>query len=531
MTHKIYRKVALVILDGFGVASFGRGNAVAQANTANFTYLTSHYPSTTLQASGPLVGLPWGEMGNSEVGHLNIGAGRVVGMDLPKINAQIQDGKFFTNPVLLEACEHVKNKNSRMHLVGMVSNGNVHSSDEHLFALMALAKDKGVREVYIHMFTDGRDTAERYALESIAKLNDRIARIGIGKIATISGRFYSMDRGGHWSQTVLTYDAMVKGEGEKFDSPEKCIETNYSINVFDEMIKPSVIQGSDGSPVVKVSENDAIIFFNFRQDRALQLTKLFVDPTATGLSKPPALIPGLFFVTMTEYLPGLPVKVVFDSESFDGNLAQVLANNKLTQFHIAESEKFAHVTSFFNCGISDTLPGEERVIVQSPNNAKNYSDQPGMSAEKLTDILCEKILKTETNFFLANFANGDMVGHTGDLIAATKAVEVLDLCIGKIYKACMQANCCLIITADHGNCERMIDPTTGQIDKDHTTNPVPFIIASNEFRFAKSREESLVSLAAKVPDGVISDVAPTVLDLFGVPKPKEMTAVNLLNLI
>jgi len=534
MEHKIYKKAVLVVLDGFGVASYGHGNAIAQAQPEVLDYIVSHYPSLTLQASGPLVGLPWGEMGNSEVGHLNIGAGRIVGQDLPRINAAIQNGEFFKNPAFLAACDHVKKNNSQLHLAGMISGGNVHSSDEHLYALLGLAAEQGVNKVYIHMFTDGRDTGEKVALESLQKLNAKIAEIGVGIVASIAGRFYAMDRGKHWEQTEMTYQAMVNGVGAAAYSAEDAILDSYNQGIYDEMIHPTVIvrkndNDADLYPMAKIEEHDAVIFFNFRQDRATQLLQAFISPEIMGISSHHEAPADLLLVTMTEYYFGMPVTVAFPTQNLANNLAEVISKAGLKQFHIAESEKFAHVTSFFNGGISQELAGEERHIVKSPaDNASNYSDHPEMSGMEITDILVDKILHSDTNFILANFANADMVGHTGNLAAGIKAVKYLDRFLEKIMEASLAAGAVLAITADHGNIEQMINMKTGEIDKDHTTNPVPFLLVGSEFCFEKGKNRDYLSLSSRVPDGVISDIAPTILALMGLEKPKEMTGISLL---
>lgn len=531
MKHKIYKKVVLVILDGFGIAPSGRGNAIAMAKTPTLNYIVSNYPALSLQASGPLVGLPWGEMGNSEVGHLNIGAGRIVGQDLPRITNAIQNGEFFKNPVFLQAIDHAKKNHSALHLVGMVSPGGVHSLDEHLYALLGMAAEHGLTKVFIHMFTDGRDTDPKIALDSLNKLYERVARIGVGKVATMAGRFYGMDRGAHWGQTLLTFRALTEGVGEVANTPEECVKRNYQAQIFDEMIKPTVIMDPAGRPTAVISDNDAVIHFNFRSDRALQLTQMFVQPESLPQEFRQRPRQNLYFATMTEYAPGLPVHVAYSQMDLKNNLAEVLSINKFTQFHIAESEKYAHVTAFFNCGRTEVYPGEERLIVTSPENSRNYFDHPEMSAEKLTEELVKKISSTPINFFVANFANTDMVGHTGNLQAGIAAVEYIDKCLKKILDASMLADAAVFITADHGNIEQMINAKTGDIDKDHTTNPVPLLVAANEFKFVKAMEKTFVDLAARVPAGVISDIAPTILDLFGLPKPPEMTGVNLMEVI
>jgi 2,3-bisphosphoglycerate-independent phosphoglycerate mutase len=528
MQHKVYKKVALVILDGFGVAPDSRGNAITQARTPNLNYIVSNFPSLTLQASGPLVGLPWGEMGNSEVGHLNLGAGRIVGQDLPRITTSIQNGEFFKNPVLLDAIKHAKNNNSALHLMGLVSPGGVHSFDEHLYALLSMAAGLGQKKVFIHMFTDGRDTDQKIAPESLKKLYERIERAGGGKVASITGRFYAMDRGRHFGQTLMTYRALVDGIGDTAHSADEAVANSYKAQIFDEMIKPTVILNEAGQPVGKICDNDAVIFINFRSDRALQLTQAFVQPEILPPEFRPEPLQNLFFATMTEYAPVLPVKVAFARTVLNNNLAEVVSSSNLRQFHIAESEKYAHVTAFFNCGRTEKFPGEEREIVTSPeNNSSNYADNPEMSAGKLTDILTQQILSKETNFFVTNFANTDMVGHTGSLTAGILAVEFIDQCLKKIMDACLLTDAALIITADHGNIEQMINNRTGDIDKDHTTNPVPFLLVANEFKFPKAFSHDYAFLATRVPAGVISDVAPTILELFGLLKPTEMTGISL----
>lgn len=536
MDHQTYKKVVLVVLDGFGVASYGHGNAIAQAQPEVLDYIVGHYPSLTLQASGPLVGLPWGEMGNSEVGHLNIGAGRIVGQDLPRINAAIQSREFFSNPAFLAACDHVKKNNSQLHLAGMISGGNVHSSDEHLYALLGLAVEQGINQVFIHMFTDGRDTGEKVALETLQKLNSRIKEIGAGEVATIAGRFYAMDRGNHWEQTEMTYQAMVNGIGAAAYSAEDAVLNSYNQAVYDEMIRPTVIVSKSAAegeiqPVARIEENDAVIFFNFRQDRALQLVQSFVAPDLMKITSKHEVPKGLFLVTMTEYYFGLPgVTIAFPTQNLANNLAEAISKAGLSQFHIAESEKYAHVTSFFNGGISEALAGEERHIVKSPtDNSSNYSDHPEMSGMEITDILVDKILHSDTNFILANYANADMVGHTGNLAAGIKAVKYLDRFLEKLMQATLSADAVLIITADHGNIEQMLNMKTGEIDKDHTTSPVPFLLVGKEFCFEEGKTRDYLSLSSRVPEGVISDIAPTVMSLLGLPKPTEMTGINLMD--
>ncbi len=526
------KKVVLVILDGFGVAPAATGNAIFRARIPNLNNMVNNYPSLTLQASGPLVGLPWGQMGNSESGHLNIGAGRIVGEDLPRITMAIQNGEFFKNPVLRGAIEHAKKNNSKLHLLGLVSGGGVHSLDEHMFALLGLSAEMNLSRIFIHMFTDGRDTAERVAMEELGKVKERINRIGVGVIASVGGRFYTMDRGGHWNQTESTYQVLVNGNGPKAASAEEVISNSYQKQIFDEMIVPTVITNFDQKPVAQIEDNDAVIFFNFRQDRALQLTEMFLAPQNVPTEFRHPALQNLYFCTMTEYSQNLQTaKIAFPPMDLKNNLAEVLSKNHFTQFHIAESEKYAHVTSFFNCGKTDPYPGEERHIVTSPNNARNYTDSPQMSAEELTDILTQKITGTNTNFFVANYANCDMVGHTGNLQASIKAVEFIDQCIKQVMDAALLTDATLIITADHGNVEEMISSQTGEIDKDHTTNPVPCLLISNSLKFKSPLGLNFESLSGEMPNGVISDIAPTILGLLDLEKPEEMTGINLLEII
>lgn len=525
-----YKKIVLLVLDGFGVASKSRGNAISQASPAHLNNLLANYPSITLQASGPLVGLPWGEMGNSEVGHLNIGAGRIIAQDLPRITASIQSGEFFKNPMFLKACEHVKKNNSKLHLLGMVSPGGVHSYDEHLFALLGLAAEQGIQNTYIHMITDGRDTDQKVALSTLEKLHNKVAQIGVGKVATISGRFYAMDRGGHWQQTEMAYSAMVNGVGEKSISPMDAIATNYARGVFDEMIKPTVIMEGD-KPVAKIEANDAVIFFNFRQDRAMQLTVAFVAPEKMELPTKHQALENLCFVTMTSYMPDLKADVAFGPITIDNDIASLVSKAGLKQFHAAESEKFAHVTSFFNGGKMDPLAGEERVIISSPDNSNNYADRPEMSVARLADTLIDRINHGDDSLYVVNFANADMVGHTGNLNAAIDAIKAMDEEIGKIAAAILPLQGALIITADHGNAELMNNVNTGEINKDHTTSPVPFILIANEFKRPKPALVEYDTLAGFMPEGALSDIAPTILELFGMPKPEQMTGVSLIPIL
>lgn len=535
MARRTYNKIVLVVLDGFGVATYSHGNAIALANPEALNDIIAHYPAITLLAAGPVVGLPWGEMGNSEVGHLNMGAGRIVGQDLPRINRAISNHEFLHNKAFLGAIEHCKKNNSKLHLVGMIGEGGVHASGEHLYALLGICAEQDFTQVFIHVITDGRDTEPKAALEYIRKLNKKIAELGVGKIATIFGRFYAMDRGQHWEQTESVYRAMVNGAGSAAESAEDAVLNYYSQSIFDEMIPPTVLvdrsQSDSIHPVGVVSGGDSVIFFNFRSDRALQLTQAFVKPQAMKLEKIHDVIPDLFFVTMTQYYPGLPVEVAFPAESLKNGLADVLSQNHFPQYHIAETEKYAHVTSFFNGGVTDKYSGEDRTIVQSPVNDKNYEDRPEMSGIELTERLVKEITDGKYKFYLANYANADMVGHTGNINAAVKAVQYLDRFLSQLMHAVLAVDGLLLITADHGNIESMINPKTGDIDKEHSTSSVPFIAVASDLAFKTPTQRNYLSLSGMTPSGLVSDIAPTILDYFGLSKPKEMTSVSLVNVI
>ena len=527
---KHFKQLVLVILDGFGVASPHEGNLITEAGVQNIDYLINNFPSTTLQASGPSVGLPWGERGNSEVGHLNLGAGRIVSEDLPRITRSIVSGVFFKNPSFLEAIEHVKKNNSNLHVVGMVGQGGVHSSEEHLYSLLALAREKRVEKVFVHMFTDGRDSPPKSALASLDKLNKRIMESGVGKVATVTGRFYAMDRARHWELTEQTYRVMTAGEGERVSSAAEAIENSYKKQIFDETILPAVVL-SEGKPVARVVDGDSVIFFNFRQDRASQLARSFADPGFDKFSKGREYLQNMYYTTMTLYDDNLAVSVAFPPQIIKNGLAEIISGLKLSQFHIAESEKYAHVTSFFSGGRQDPWPGEEREIVSSPESyQKRYEDVPEMSAEKISQRVVAK-LKQGTNFILVNFANLDMVGHTGNKESGILAVGTIDRIVGVLFKVAMETGACIVITADHGNIEEVLNPRSGQMEKGHSSNPVPFIVAGRGLALKKVRIKGYAGLPSVVPEGVLSDVTPTVLDLMGLTPPKEITALSLMPLL
>ncbi len=522
------KPVILVVLDGWGINQPYTGNAISQAKTTVMDELISRYPSMTLRASGEAVGLTWGENGNSEVGHTNMGLGRIIYQDIPRINKAISDNSFYQNKALLGAIEHTKKNKSRLHLLGLVSNGNVHSSIEHLLALIALAREKKVKDLFIHVILDGRDTQYNSGLNFIKKIERQITEYGLGKIATISGRFYAMDRNNNWSRIAKAYLAMTKGEGNTSDNVIKVIEESYKKKIYDEEFVPAAIT-KNGKPVGKVQKNDAIIFFNFRADRARQITKAFV---LHGFDKFAGwdYIDNLFFVCFTEYEKNLPVVVAFLPEEMKNTLGEIIAQAGLKQLRIAETEKYAHVTYFFNGGRETKSDGEDHVLIPSPPVA-SYDLKPEMSAPVVTDRLIKLIEQDDYDFILVNFANPDMVGHTGNIKAAIKAVETVDKCLGKIVKAVLPKDGVVLITADHGNCELMFNMQNGIIDKEHTANPVPFIVAGKQFEGQAIGYQDVVNkdLSLVQPQGILSDIAPTILKIIGLEKPTEMTGRSLIS--
>ncbi|MBI2416238.1 MAG: 2,3-bisphosphoglycerate-independent phosphoglycerate mutase [Candidatus Kerfeldbacteria bacterium] len=520
--------VVLIIFDGFGIASPSRGNAITLAHTPNFNQLIRTYPAITLQASGEVVGLPWAEMGNSEVGHMNIGGGKIVYQSLPFINRAIADGSFYKNEQFLIALNHVKQQQSALHLMGLVSDGGIHSSQNHLYALLELCQQQQVSNVFIHAFLDGRDTPHNAAMHYIQQLQERLKHLGFGKIASIAGRFWAMDRDNHWERIERTYQAITAGTAKyTADDPVQAIADSYQRQVFDEEFEPTVIT-EQHQPIATVHDNDAVIFFNFRADRARQLTKAFVLPAFSKFNRP-HYFQNVPFVTMMEYERNLPVKVAFVPDQIDEPVSSVVAAAGLNQLHIAETEKYAHVTFFLNGGREQAYPNEERVMVPSPR-VTSYAEVPTMSAAGVRDAVIAGIQQQRYHFIVANFANADMVGHTGNLSATIQAIETLDQCLGSMVQTVLQYNGTMVLTADHGNAEEMIDVHTGHIDKEHSTNPVPFLIVGQSWGQVKSLWPAipLNDLAQMQPSGVLSDVAPTVLRLLGLPLPTAMTARSLI---
>ena len=501
----------LMILDGFGINPNEEGNAVKLAKTPNIDELMKNNPTTQIYTSGLKVGLPEGQMGNSEVGHTNIGAGRIVYQELTRITKSIEDGDFFSVPELCEAIEHCKKNNSKLHIMGLLSDGGVHSHMRHMFAILELAKRKGFEDVFIHCFLDGRDTPPASAENYILKLEEKMKEKEIGKIATIEGRFYAMDRDKRWQRIQKAYDAMVNGEGVKATSAEMAIEASYQKEVFDEFVEPTVICTGE-KPVAKIEDNDSVIFFNFRPDRAREITRTLVDKEFSEFETKD--LKNLYFVCFTQYDATMPnVHIAFKPTDLKNTFGEYISKAGLKQLRIAETEKYAHVTFFFNGGNEKQYEGEDRILVNSPK-VETYDLKPEMSAYEVTEKVVDAINSKKYDSIILNFANPDMVGHTGNLDAAIKAIEAIDECVGKVAEAINNVNGALIIIADHGNAEQMIDYKTGEPHTAHTTNPVPLILVGVP--------------DVTVKEGKLADIAPTMLDILGLPKPEEMTGESLI---
>ena len=503
--------VMLIILDGFGVGKTYEGNAVKLSKTPNIDKLFEQYPNTTLDASGFAVGLPEGQMGNSEVGHLNIGSGRIIYQDLTKITKSIEDGDFFNKNEFLEAIENAKKNNSKIHLMGLVSSGGVHSHNSHLYGLLELMKNHDFYNVYIHGILDGRDVPPTSGKEDIKELIEKIDEIGVGHIATISGRYYAMDRDKRWDRIKLAYDAFTLGKGKESENPLIAIENSYNEGVTDEFIIPTVIK-EEGKPVGTIDSGDSIIFFNFRPDRARQITRAFVDKDFDGFER--EKIVDTFYVTMTEYDRTIEnVHVVYTDESPVNTLGEYISNKGLTQLRIAETEKYAHVTFFFNGGIEEPYENEDRALIPSPKVA-TYDLQPEMSAMEVKDEVLNRLSMDKYDLIILNFANPDMVGHTGIVSATVKAIETVDTCLGEIIELLIKKGGKALITADHGNAEMLINEADGSPITSHTNNKVPLILVG--------------AGDVKLQEGILADLAPTILELMDLEKPKEMTGKTLI---
>jgi 2,3-bisphosphoglycerate-independent phosphoglycerate mutase len=509
------KPVLLVVLDGWGLRAEREANAIALAGTPNMDALARDYPSTALRTSGLAVGLPDGQMGNSEVGHTNLGAGRIVYQDLVRINLAVEDGSFFQNPVLQEAMKRAKAGSGNVHFMGLFSDGGVHSHVEHLHALLELARREGVPRAFVHAFLDGRDTPPRSGLGYMQAFEKRIAETGYGKVATVMGRFYAMDRDKRWDRVALAYAALVKGEGHRSAAPVQAVEEAYGRGENDEFVKPTVVVDGTGEPRGRVRDGDAIVFFNFRGDRARELTRAFTEEGFAEFDPKPR--PQLsYYACMTEYDRTFGLPVAYAPDQPTRIFPEIVAEAGIAQLRCAETEKYAHVTFFFNGGREVQYPGEDRILVPSPRDVKTYDQKPEMSAREVTDRLVPAIDSRKYGFILVNFANPDMVGHSGKLEAAIQAVKVVDECIGRLWKAARAAHMAMLVTADHGNCELMVDPATGEPHTAHTLGPVPFILADPDLKGAKLRAE-----------GVLADVTPTALQVMGLPQPPEMKGLGL----
>ncbi len=521
------RPLVVIILDGWGISFIEEGNAIAQAQTPFMDSYAQFYPSAAVQAAGIEVGLPWGETGNSETGHRNIGAGKVQYQLLPQIDSAISSGAFFKNPVLQQAISHAQQHDSDLHLIGLVSPGGVHAHIRHLFALLAMCARANLREqVFIHAFTDGRDTLPQSALTYLKNLEDAIGKYGAGKIASVTGRYYAMDRNKNWDRTEATYNVLTGGpRASGAPSPRQAIEQAYRQSIFDEMIPPTAITRG-GEPVTAIKDNDAVIFFNFRPDRARQLTEAFVRPARVGFKTVP--LQNIYFATMAQYDSTIPAPAAFLEDLPEYPLARVISQAQYTQLHIAETEKYAHVTYYLNVGHEAPYPGQTNVLIPS-TAASNFAKEPRMQAGPITDHVETAIQQGTYDVYFINFANADMVGHTGDFPAAVEACSFVDQCIGRLEQAATAAGGALLITADHGNAEEMINPKTKEVEKDHDTNPVPlhYVWPVRRRTTAKSPAE-LVNIFSS-PIGVLADIAPTILDILDLEKPESMTGVSLLS--
>ena len=507
------KPTVLMILDGFGLNEKHEANAVYEAKTPNIDGLMKEYPFVKGYASGLSVGLPDGQMGNSEVGHMNMGAGRIVYQELTRITKEIEDGTFFENPVLKDAMEKVKENHSALHMWGLLSDGGVHSHITHLYGLLEMAKREGLDKVYVHCFLDGRDTAPTSGITYVKALEEKMTELGVGKIASLSGRYYAMDRDNRWDRVQKAYDVLTKGEGEHADSAVEAMQASYDKDVTDEFVVPTAIV-EDGRPVATVSDKDSVIFFNFRPDRAREMTRAFCADAFDGFDR--GARKDVTYVCFTEYDATIPnTEIAFRKVELHNTFGEYLAAHGKTQARIAETEKYAHVTFFFNGGVEEPNPGEDRILVKSPKVA-TYDLKPEMSAYEVCDRLCEAIRGGKYDVIIVNFANPDMVGHTGIEEAAIKAVEAVDECVGRAVEALKEVDGVMFLCADHGNAEQLKDYTTGAPFTAHTTNPVPFILINADPAYGL-RE-----------GGCLADIVPTLLELMEMEQPKEMTGKSLL---
>lgn len=519
----MFKPIVLVVLDGWGIGKSTKGNALLSDHLPVIEKLDNFYPRVALQASGISVGLFWGEVGNSEVGHKTLGAGKIIYQDLVRITMDIQSGIFFKNTTLLKAIKHVKENDSALHLMGLLGSGCIHSYTDHLHALLELAKNEKLEKVFIHVFTDGRDSAPNSAIEAVQKLDEKIKQLGIGKIVSLVGRNFSMDRNNNWDRIKKAYDLLTKGEGKKIKNPVTYLKSSYAENIFDEYLEPAIVVEEDGVSHT-IQDKDSVIFFNIRADRAREITKAFVLPSFDKFPK--EYLKDLNFTTLVKYEDDLPTNIAYETGDVKNPLGKILSQNNLRQLRIAETEKFAHVTYFFNGGNEEAFPKEDRVIIPS-FKISTFEKVPQMKAKELTEKTIEAINKEIYDFILINYANTDIIGHTGKLKAAAKSAEVVDEFLGKLITAVLLKKGCLLITADHGNAEEMIDNFTGEKRTEHSGNPVPlwFVTPENHQKRTPPKNEEMKVV------GLLSDVAPTILDLFQLEKPEEMSGESLLSIL
>ncbi|MCP3031359.1 2,3-bisphosphoglycerate-independent phosphoglycerate mutase [Halobacillus sp. A1] len=503
---------ALIILDGYAIREEEKGNAVKQANTPNFDKYWNQFPHSQLQACGEAVGLPEGQMGNSEVGHLNIGAGRVVYQSLTRINLSIREKEFMENEELVNAVQHAKDNDKAFHIFGLLSDGGIHSHIEHMYALLQLAADHGLEKVYVHAFLDGRDVGQQSAKQYIQQAQDKMDEIGVGQFATIGGRYYAMDRDNRWERVKKSYDAIAYGKGPTSNDPIQSVQNSYDQEIFDEFVEPFVLTDESGNPVGNMEDEDTIVFYNFRPDRAIQLSRSFANDDFDDFDRGENAPKDLYVVGMTQYSDAVDAKVAFPPNDLKNTVGEVLANNGLKQLRIAETEKYPHVTFFMSGGREQEFDGEERILIDSPKVA-TYDLQPEMSAYEVTDALLQELDADKHNAIILNFANPDMVGHSGMLEPTIKAIETVDECLGKIVDKIHEKGGHAIITADHGNSDEVTTPE-GNAMTAHTTNPVPVIVTKDGVELRK--------------DGVLGDLSPTLLQLLEVEQPEEMTGHSLI---
>ncbi|WP_106496721.1 2,3-bisphosphoglycerate-independent phosphoglycerate mutase [Lentibacillus sp. Marseille-P4043] len=503
---------AFIILDGFGIRGEEKGNAVKQANKPNFDRLWKKYPHNQLEASGEAVGLPEGQMGNSEVGHLNIGAGRIVYQSLTRVNLSIKEGDFFEKGAFVKSMQHAKEHNKALHIFGLLSDGGVHSHISHLFALLKLAKEQELENVYVHAFLDGRDVGPQTAKEFIKQTEDKMSEYGVGKFATISGRYYSMDRDKRWDRVKKAYDAMVYGKGPAYQDPYELVDDSYENGIYDEFVIPSVITDENGKPNATIEDEDSIIFYNFRPDRAIQISRTFANEDFHDFDRGDGVPKNLDFVMLTNFSESVDGYVAYEPVNLDNTIGEVLSQNDMNQLRIAETEKYPHVTFFMSGGREQEFPGEKRILIDSPKVA-TYDLKPEMSVYEVTDALLDELDTGEQNAIILNFANPDMVGHSGKLEPTIKAIEAVDECLGKVVDKITGLGGHAIIFADHGNSDEVVT-IEGKPMTAHTTNPVPVIVTKDN---AELRD-----------GGILADLAPTMLDLLDVEKPKEMTGESLI---